>query len=121
MLFTLLVLDGLRTGRRSRQITDHHSLHDALPIWFWGLNIASRSLRRPPEEIDRVAGVLARASTPATRSISSGGRRRLRLAMLRPQNQIGRASCREWWSVICLERRPVRKPSRTNSVNNIVT
>jgi hypothetical protein len=52
-------------------LTTHPDGHfywgDGTRARFWGINISSRSLRRPPQEIDRVARVLARAGVNMVR------------------------------------------------------
>src|SRR6266571_6971504 len=56
-----------RHGFLTTRPDGHFYWGDGTRARFWGLNIASRSLRRPPEEIDRVAGVLARAGVNMVR------------------------------------------------------
>src|SRR5712692_12047801 len=48
-----------RHGFLTTRPDGHFYWADGTRARFWGINIASRSLRRPPEEIDRAAGVLA--------------------------------------------------------------
>ena len=56
-----------RHGFLTTRPDGHFYWGDGSRARFWGINIASRSLRRPPEEIDRVAGVLARAGVNMVR------------------------------------------------------
>src|SRR5438128_3832799 len=56
-----------RHGFLTTRPDGHFYWADGTRARFWGINIASRSLRRPPEEIERVAGVLARAGVNMVR------------------------------------------------------
>src|SRR6266511_4431382 len=69
-LYDLSGLSDTPAGRHGFLTTrpdGHFYWGDGTRARFWGINIASRSLRRSPEEIDRVAGVLARAGVNMVR------------------------------------------------------
>jgi glycosyl hydrolase family 42 (putative beta-galactosidase) len=56
-----------RHGFLTTRPNGHFYWGDGTRARFWGINVASRSLRQAPEEIDRVAGVLARAGVNMVR------------------------------------------------------
>src|SRR5437870_10141456 len=64
---SLLEAPAGRHGFLTTRPDGHFYWSDGTRARFWGINIASRSLRRPPEEIERVAGVLARAGVNMVR------------------------------------------------------
>src|SRR6478672_8956542 len=56
-----------RHGFLTTRSDGHFYWTDGTRARFWGINIASRSLRRSPEQIERVAEVLARAGVNMVR------------------------------------------------------
>ena len=56
-----------RHGFLTTRPDGHFYWSDGTRARFWGINIASRSLRRSPEQIERVADVLARAGVNMVR------------------------------------------------------
>jgi hypothetical protein len=63
----LLETPAGRHGFLTTRPDGHFYWSDGTRARFWGINIASRSLRRSPEQIERVAGVLARAGVNMVR------------------------------------------------------
>jgi hypothetical protein len=63
----LLEAPAGRHGFLTTRPDGHFYWADGTRARFWGINIASRSLRRPPDEIERVADVLARAGVNMVR------------------------------------------------------
>jgi hypothetical protein len=66
-LSALLDAPAGRHGFLTTRPDGHFYWGDGTRARFWGINIASRSLRRPAQEIDRVTGVLARAGVNIVR------------------------------------------------------
>lgn len=66
-LSPLLEAPAGRHGFLTTRPDGHFYWSDGTRARFWGINIASRSLRRPPAEIEQVADVLARAGVNMVR------------------------------------------------------